>query len=185
MDSTKGNPATWNDKSLIMSDDFHVGVRKGKLLGNNIFKLLEFDSNGKVVEVEYKGGWFICDNGYMSWSCTIPPLSHFTTYKFIRFAEWLESMRKNVECTFGIMKKRLTILKYGFRFSKLDSCDQLWLTCCSLHNMILFHDGLDDWNISESEISTNVSTKKDFTMKRLYSLPLDCNSIHQSPFRYL
>ena len=44
------------------------------------------------------------------------------------------------------------------------------------HNMILFHDGLDDWNTSESEISTDVSTKKDFAMKRLYSLPLDCNS---------
>ena len=60
----------------------------------------------------------------------------------IRFSEWLESMRKDVECLFGIMKGRFFILRYGFRFYSITDCDNMWLTCCALHNMLLEIDGL-------------------------------------------
>lgn len=102
------------------------------------------------------------DNGYLSWSCTVPPVKDGLTYAVIRFSEWLESMRKDVECTFGILKGRFTILRYGLRFARIEQCDQLWLTCCALHNMLLFVDGLDenwengvasDWERFNSEFS--------------------------------
>lgn len=66
------------------------------------------------------------------------------TYKEMRWSKWLESMRKDVECTFGIMKGRFRILKIGIRLKKIDSVDQLWCTCCALHNMFLEADGLND-----------------------------------------
>lgn len=53
-------------------------------------------------------------------------------------------MRKDVECTFGILKGRWRILKSGIRLGGLEECDQVWKTCCALHNMLLEVDGLDE-----------------------------------------
>ena len=102
--STTGHPGTWNDKTLILFDDFICGVNDGKLHKDFIFNLYEKDKVGEIIEVSYQGVWFIVDNVYLSFSCTVSPSSNGTTYEIIRFSEWLESMRKDVECTFGIMK---------------------------------------------------------------------------------
>ena len=101
---------------------------------------MEIDKDGNVVKVVYKGAWFIVDNGYLLWSCTVPPVKNSVTYKYIWFSEWLESMRKDVECTFGIMKGNFCILRYGLRLQSIKRCDQLFLTCCALHNRLLFVD---------------------------------------------
>ena len=84
------------------------------------------------------------DNGYLSWSCTIPPVKDACSYECLRFSEWLESMRKDVECTFGILKGRFSVLKTGIRLHSLKDCDKIWLTCCALHNRLLFIDGLNE-----------------------------------------
>jgi hypothetical protein len=61
-----------------------------------------------------------------------------------RFSEWIESMRKDVECTFGILKGRWRILKTGIRVHGLKNADKTWMTCCALHNWLLHVDGLDE-----------------------------------------
>ena len=53
-------------------------------------------------------------------------------------------MRKDVECTFGIMKGRWRILKAGIRTHRLKTADDIWKTCCALHNWLLEEDGLDE-----------------------------------------
>ena len=55
----------------------------------------------------------------------------------------IESMRKDVECTFGILKGRWRILKSGVRLHGSETVDAIWMTCCALHNMLLEEDGLD------------------------------------------
>jgi hypothetical protein len=56
-------------------------------------------------------------------------------------------MRKDVECTFGILKGRWRILKAGIRLQGLDAADMVWKTCCALHNYLLEIDGYDTlWN---------------------------------------
>ena len=52
-------------------------------------------------------------------------------------------MRKDVECTFGILKGRWRILKTGIRLESLEAADNIWFTCCALHNMLLEVDGLN------------------------------------------
>ena len=141
--STFGHPGTWNDKTLILFDELICNVKNGTIPDNFEFKLLQEDETKNVKEVIYKGVWFIVDNGYLSWSCTVPPDNNATTYESIRFSQWLESMRKDVECLFGIMKGRFSILRYGFRFHSIANCDKMWLTCCALHNLLLDVDGLD------------------------------------------
>ena len=171
--STTGHPGTWNDKTLVLFDDLICNVHHGKLYEDYEFKLYEKDVNGTVHQIEYRGVWFMVDNGYLTWSCTVPPGTDCTTYELIRFSEWLESMRKDVECTFGIMKGRFCLLRYGVRFQSIVLCDQLWLTCCALHNMLLFVDGLDkNWDEgvkSSWEQSHNKDSQKvtPFAMSRL------------------
>ena len=145
--STTGHPATWNDKTLVLYDPLLTKVKDRRVHEEYEFMLYEHDENGDIVEVCYVGVWFMVDNGYLSWSCTVPPVKDGISYKAIRFSEWLESMRKDVECTFGIVKGRFTILRYGTRLHSIHKCDQLWLTCLALHNCLIEVDGLaENWD---------------------------------------
>jgi len=113
--STWGGPGRWNDQTMVRFDQFILGIRDGKVLEDVEFELLERDRNGNVVTIKYRGGYVICDNGYLRWSCTVPPFKVTNDETEIRWSKWLESMRKDVECTFGILKGRWRILKTGIR----------------------------------------------------------------------
>ena len=95
-----------------------------------------------VIYVQYQGCYVIVDNGYLKWSVTIPPMKRSMKRSEIRFSEWIESLRKDVECTFGILKCRWRVLKHGIRLHGIESCDRFWLTWCALHNLLLDEDGL-------------------------------------------
>ncbi len=84
------------------------------------------------------------DNGYLAHSTTVPPIKTTVKRSEIRFSAWLESMRKDVECTFGILKGRWQILKTGIRLFGVKAADEVFLTCCALHNWLLEIDGLDN-----------------------------------------
>jgi hypothetical protein len=51
-------------------------------------------------------------------------------------------MRKNVECTSGILKVWWRILRSAVRISGVENIDKVWFTCCALHNSLLEIDGL-------------------------------------------
>ena len=160
--STTGHPSTWNDKTLVLYDELLSGVHDGTKYNDHVFKLLERKSNGEIIEVEYQGVWFMVDNGYLDWSCTVPPVKDATTYQTIRFSEWLESMRKDVECTFGILKQRFSVLRNGIRLGSIKNVDQVWLTCCAIHNKLILLDGMNEnWGIGESDV--NVSNQNNTT----------------------
>jgi hypothetical protein len=80
-----------------------------------------------------------------------------------------ESLRKDVECTFGILKGRWRILKTGIRLQGMETCNNIWLTCCALHNWLLEVDGLDgEWDgaIGQLEVG-DVIRHVPFAMQRL------------------
>ena len=52
-------------------------------------------------------------------------------------------MSNDIECSFGILKGRWRILKYGLRFRKITYCDKMFITICALHNRLIKFDGLD------------------------------------------
>ena len=141
--TTTGHPGTCNDKMLVRFDEIIMAVRKGKLCQENAFELYDQKQDGTVYEVKHQGAWFICDNGYLNWGIAVPPFKNSTDYREIRFSEWLESMRKDVECCFGILKGRWRILKTGIRLHGVEAGDKVWMTCCALHNWLLEVDGLD------------------------------------------
>eukprot|EP00804_Cyclotella_cryptica_P019193 CCRYP_006108-RA/>CCRYP_006108-RA protein AED:0.21 eAED:0.21 QI:0/-1/0/1/-1/0/1/0/331 len=140
--TTKGHPSSWNDKTLVLFDTFFSNVKHGRILEDNEFHLLK-ERNGKIIQVKYRGVWFLVDNGYLSWAITVPPFTDTQSRKEIWWSECVESMRKYVECTFGILKGHWHILKSVILLHGTDAVDGIWLTSCALHNMLLEVDGLE------------------------------------------
>ena len=145
LSTTRGYPATWNDKILVMFDDFVTRLKTGEYLSDFAFQLWDHNAkNGdEIKRLIGRGAWLLVDNGYHAWSITVPPFKRTDTRREVRFSAWLESMRKDVECTFGILKGRWRILKSGIRVHGIETADQIWLTCCALHNWLLTEDGLN------------------------------------------
>jgi len=126
----------WSDKTLIQFDELANQLRKRERYADLHFTFLEAAADGTVKEVKCSGAWTIVDNGYLQWSVTtIPPMKLWESYPQMRFSKWLESLRKDVECTFGIMKGRFRILKTGVPLHGIEVCDGVWLKGCALHNL--------------------------------------------------
>ncbi|CAN0311429.1 unnamed protein product [Pylaiella littoralis] len=58
------------------------------------------------------------------------------------FSKMLESVRKDVECFFGILKGRFRILKLRLAYHCREDIDNIFFTCCILHNMLHSFDGM-------------------------------------------
>jgi hypothetical protein len=85
-----------------------------------------------------EGVYLICDGGYLRWPTLICPFKKTDkTSKHGYFTTNLESVRKDVECTFGILKKRWRILDYGLKYRKMADCEKVFTVCCVLNNMML------------------------------------------------
>ena len=177
LSSTGGHPSRWNDKTLVLFDEFVESIRSGKVLSDNEFVLFERVEGGRIVSVTYKGVWLLVDNGYLQWSCTIPPFKYYANRSELRWSQWLESMRKDVECTFGILKKRFQILQKGVQAHDLEDADRVWKTCCALHNMLLEADGYDE--LWEGEIPSNpaIGETDTFAIQRLFESGDSCPHI--------
>ena len=140
------------------------------------------DKNNNVVEIVSKGAWFIVDDSYLDWSFTIPPMKHPVTYEEITFSEWIESMRKDVECAFGIMKGRFEILKNGIRLESITKCDKVWRACFTLRNGLLLYDELDEgWEGGTSFCNEwDTPSCVPFSVQRLTSHPSKRNFIRHT-----
>jgi hypothetical protein len=85
-----------------------------------------------------RGVYFICDGRYLRWPDLICPFKHSgaATHKGY-FSCTLESVRKDVECTFEILIKRWKILEYGICFDNIEVVERVFIVCSILHNMML------------------------------------------------
>ena len=64
--------------------------------------------------------------------------------------EWskrVKSLRKDVECTFGSLKKRFLAIKNPIRLADAKDVQAMFMTCCTIHNLLLAHD--KDNNITD------------------------------------
>lgn len=63
----------------------------------------------------------------------------------------MASCRKDVECLFGILKKRFRILRCPILFNQEESINNLFKACCVFHNMLLEWDGLADLGTNDED----------------------------------
>jgi hypothetical protein len=131
-----------NDKNITSDDEFTYAIMMGKF---NSVKFKLYDEHGVVNICE--GGYIIVDGGYQNVPCFVDPLHDANGHKEVHWSEFIESVRKDVECTFGILKSRFRILRNGLQYDREVSTN-IVKTCAILHNMLLAYDGLDEfkWN---------------------------------------
>jgi len=90
-------------------------------------------------------------------------------YRFSRWSANMESVKKVVEYTFGILKKRFLILKNPIQQHVLERIEAAFISCCTIHNCLHLHDGWDEWQergvVSEEEVTVEYDV-------------LDQNNIH-------
>jgi Plant transposon protein len=157
---TQGVYGSTNDITITKYDEFFRDVKCGKVLKMSSFQL---QMKMKVLH-KCKGVYFVCDGGYPKDSYLINPFGGSDMAE-VYWSEWLESIRKDVECTFGVLKARFRILHNSMRFHKKIVVVAVMITCCILHNMLLHCDGLymSQWNNDEDwgNVHPNACEEKD------------------------
>jgi hypothetical protein len=106
-----------NDKHIVKLDPNVREIADGWL---SKVKWQYYDEDGNVCVEE--GVYLICDNGYICWPTTICPYMRSESVGSRLedlFSTNLESVRKDVECVFGILKSRGGCLDRGFKHRKM------------------------------------------------------------------
>ena len=96
--TTSGHPARWNDKTIVLYDKLARDLKNGTILNDRIFELFQRSEDNSIIEVKYRGAWLLVENEYLNWGVTIPPMKQTLYQTETRWSQWLESMRKDVEC---------------------------------------------------------------------------------------
>jgi hypothetical protein len=93
-------------------------------------------------QVQFFGVYLICVGGYHRWPCLISPVkTGVAGSPVMKWSAKLESVRKDIEGVFGILKKRFRFLKNFNNLFHQSDIDNAFVTCCMLHNMLSKYDG--------------------------------------------
>lgn len=85
------------------------------------------------------GVYLICNGNYLHWKALISPYQGAPTSGLHgHFNRNLESVRKDVECTFGILKKCWWILGDGLHYIHMSYCEKIFTVCAMLLNMMIY-----------------------------------------------
>jgi hypothetical protein len=117
---------TRNNKEIVKDNPNIYFVRMG-WYKNVMWKY--YTAEGRVEHNQ--GLYVICDNGYLRWPTSICPYSkveNSTPEGY--FLLNLESVRKDVECTFGILKKQWQIFNDGLNYCDIQTCESIFNACC-------------------------------------------------------
>lgn len=115
LSSTSSHPVTYNDKLLAYFDPSMKRINDGTLYSGIKFNLWEVNcSNKDLYHQLYRWCWLIVDNGYHWWPISIPQVKVSGDQRVLRWLEWIESIRKDIECRFGILKGLYVSLKLVF-----------------------------------------------------------------------
>ena len=86
----------------------------------------------------------------------------------------MESIRKDVECTSGILKKHFAILKNKFWLHHVEDISRIFKACSILHNLLHDWDGYNNWEEVEEaynrlqEADVDMSTMRDHRWAGFY-----------------
>ncbi|KAI2511223.1 Plant transposon protein [Fragilaria crotonensis] len=134
-----GHPGARNDKHIVRTDNSVMSLLDGNgWLNSQSWETKDRRGRTKVS----KGLYLICDGGYHRWPCLMFPVkSGAVGSPLSKWAGMMESVRKDIECVFGILKKRFHYLKTFNRMRKQKNIDNAFTTCCIIHNILLETDG--------------------------------------------
>ena len=138
-----------NDITISYNDNYPRKLMLCQQHQQRVFKT--FNRNGDVTY--WQGAYLITDGGYPTCYSFVNPNLPDYAYHSVLWAEWLESIRKDVERCFGTLKMRFRWLIGPIAYHELSTIANVVKVCAILHNRLLEYDGmLDfDWdNIDDS-----------------------------------
>ena len=139
---TQGHPGARNDKTIVKFDGYVTSIHDRKLYQNETFELLDEEGVPRL----QTGLYLIMDGGYHKWRRLQSPMKHTSKIKEALYSKWIESVRKDVECCFGILKGRFDLSRTALSIpsnagDKQDAA----------------HANLNSWNISRSIFFLHIS----------------------------
>ena len=151
IDTTGSTPGTRNDIAREKFNRFAQALEEGSLqledgtrIAEETFRVrLPNCAAGEPSWEELKGPYLIADGGFAMRRIYQFPFKITSDASRLRWSKRVESVRKDVECTFGILKKRFRILALPLMFPDAKTVERIFKTCCMLHNRLLHYDGLD------------------------------------------
>jgi hypothetical protein len=139
---TFGHSGSRNDKHIVKSDQSVLSLLEGNgWLQSKAWKTVGPNREEKV----FFGPYLICDGGYHRWPCLVAPVkAGIPGSPVMKWSAKVESVRKDIEGVFGILKIRWRFLKNFNNLHQQSAVDNCFATCCVLHNLLLQHDGCLD-----------------------------------------
>ena len=127
---------SYNERShagVAFYDEFHMP----RVVFDDLQQMFSGVKDGNVKHVY--GVYALVDGGYHFWRVLICGNSFASDVFSARFAKLLESVHKDPERFFGIIKKRFHSIDGGMRWRDPKQHHYAFCLCCMLHNMIARH----------------------------------------------
>jgi hypothetical protein len=120
-----------------------------KLHGDIVFQT--YNREGQATH--WKGGYVIVDGGYPKMAMFMDPSIELYDYNSVMWAEWLESIRKDVECVFGFIKNRFRLLRNRVVYHDYRIIHNAVKVAAILHNRLLEYNGYNefDWEACDPD----------------------------------
>uniref|UniRef100_A0A2N9HQ65 DDE Tnp4 domain-containing protein n=1 Tax=Fagus sylvatica TaxID=28930 RepID=A0A2N9HQ65_FAGSY len=118
----KNCPTAWKEHSSVFTE-----LAQGRAPPVN------YSINGH----DYTMGYYLVDGIYPQWSTFVKTISAPLEAKKKHFARVQEACRKDVECAFGILQARFSIVRGPVRFWDEATLNNIMKACIILHNMII------------------------------------------------
>lgn len=155
---TSGFYGTSSDKTIVRFDGYVEKIRFNELFSTATFKL-QVSPDCWIIET---GLYLLCDGGYHKWRILQCPYKYTSDEDRTRWSEFAESIRKDIECAFGILKKRFQFLKSAIVWHSKEDIDQAVYACVVLHNMLHEFDKIGErWEAAADKANRNASADND------------------------
>lgn len=128
-----------NDKHIACTDPAVTDL----LYGNGWLrsKYWEVTTNALGCCKVLQGLYLVCNGGYNRWPCLVYPVKVGDLGSVsMKFSKLVESVRKDIEGVFGILKIWFRFLKSFTNLCRQKHIDYAFVTCCILHNKLLEED---------------------------------------------
>uniref|UniRef100_A0A2N9I4H8 DDE Tnp4 domain-containing protein n=1 Tax=Fagus sylvatica TaxID=28930 RepID=A0A2N9I4H8_FAGSY len=135
-----GLPGSHNDINVLEHSSVFTELAQGRAPPVN------YSINGH----DYTMGYYLADGIYPQWSTFVKTISAPIEAKKKHFARVQEACRKDVECAFGILQARFSIVRGPARFWDQATLNDIMKACIILHNMII-EDERDSNEVQEDD----------------------------------
>ena len=91
----------------------------------------------------------------------IPPFKDQTeTPEYYEWSKHVGGLQKDIECVFRKLKKRFLLIKNPICFANPHNIEQMFLTCCAIHNALLAYDNQNNDVVFESDDTRDENDKE-------------------------